>query len=133
MLGTAIKWVAAKPKLVVTVLVVVALGAHFTHYKYLQGKVTQLTVEKSSLSQALGIAQQAVRDKDEALALEREATALVTSERNRARRALDAFRAGRDDAESVQWAAQSVPQAERDRMCQTLPELSGCPNTPLSN
>jgi len=125
-MGMILKWVLKYPKVVATGLAVIAIGAHFTHYKYLQGKVDRLTVQKQAMGQALEIAQDTIIVKEEALRIEREAVVLVTSERNNARRALSDFRAGRSDAESIEWAAQPIPEAERARMCEAVPELEGC-------
>ena len=64
---------------------------------------------------------------EDALDLEREAAALAAAERDEARRAIDAFRAGRrDDPEALEWASQPLPIGELDRLCIALPEMEGC-------
>ena len=126
MVSRLISLALGKPKLILIVVAVVAAGGHFAHYKHLQGKVDRLSTEKAAISRALSIASQTVEAKENALRIEREAVAAVMQERDSAHKALSAFRSGRNDQESIEWAAQAVPQAERDRMCEAVPELVGC-------
>lgn len=133
--GIAIKvgaWILRKPKIAGFVALAIIGTALAGQYTYMGHKVRRLETEKAAIQHALDTTADALRQKAADLASEKRASRDVLRERDAARSALDEFQHGRqDDPEALDWAAQPVPQGERERMCKAIPELQGC--TPPNN
>ena len=114
------------PKTVLIIAATVAILAFSVHYKLLVGERDKLRVAEAGYKTAVSnfIAREASLQED--LRLEREAAQVAVTERDNAREAVKLFRSSRVDAESIEWAAQSVPVGEMERLCAALPELEGC-------
>ncbi len=110
--------------MIVGVLAVLAFGAH---YRMLTGERDKLRVAQVGYELAVENfrAREAILKED--LRISDEAAAIAVAERTEARRTLDVFMAGReDDPESMEWAQQTIPIGELERLCQALPEMEGC-------
>ncbi len=96
------------------------------HYKLLVGERDKLRVAEAGYKRAVTafVAREETLQDD--LRLEREAAQSAVNERDAARIAIDVFRSARTDTPSLQWAAQSVPVAEIERLCAALPDMEGC-------
>ena len=127
-------FILGKPKMAAFIAIGIVGAGFAAHYLYMEHKIVRLETEKAAISSALKVAQDLARDKDTALKNERKAVVITTQERDAARRALDVFRAGREnDTEAQAWAAQPVPPGEQNRYCEALPEMEGCQTTPPQN
>ena len=122
-----------KPKTVAIAVAVFAVLAFGVHYKLLVGERDKLRVAEEGYKVAVAafIDREAALQED--LRLEREAAQVAVTERDNAREAVKLFRNSRVDAESIEWAAQSVPVGEMERLCAALPEMTGCQNTAPNN
>ncbi len=121
------------PKSVITIVVVLALGAFAIHYKLLVGERDKLRVAEEGYKQAVAAFQAREATLHEDLLIERAAAVTALAERNEARRSVAAFREGRSDQPSIDWARLAIPEGESSRLCEALPEMDGCQNTPPNN
>ena len=128
-LGLLLKY----PKLLgagIAVVVILSIGVH---YRLVIGERNDLRTEKIALEFDLAKAATNIEKYKENARIAAEATALVTAERDAHRASLDLLRAGReDDPEALEWAAQPLPAGELIRLCEALPEMTGCV-TPNNN
>lgn len=116
-----------RPKTVAIIAAVVVLGSLGAHYKMILAKNERLKTERAAYAAAVETFREREATLQETITNERVAAAAAAAERDEARRALDAFRAGReDDPEALEWAAAPVPVGELDRLCAALPEMEGC-------
>lgn len=116
-----------RPKTVATIAAAVVALSLGVHYKLLIDKNQELKAERKAYVAAVQAFERREASLQEDIRREREAAATAAAERNEARRALDTFRAGReDDPEAVEWAAQPIPPGEMARLCIALPEMEGC-------
>ena len=115
-----------KPKTVAIIAVSLAVAAFGIHYKMLVGERDKLRIAEAGYKQAVTafVAREATLQED--IRKEREAAAIALSARDAIREALDTFRITRSDQPSIEWAAQPVPNAEVERLCIALPEMTGC-------
>lgn len=96
-----------------------AAGAHYrsviAERDHLRAEVALAEANRAALEQALS---------DERAAVEQTARS-----RDAARKALEGFKAGRqDDPEALEWGSQAVPDGEALRLCEALPAMTGCPH-----
>lgn len=118
---------ARKPKMVATIVVVLVCGAFAVHYKLLVGERDKLRIAQEAYEVAIDRFREREASLQTALENERAAAAVVAAERDEARRAIDVFRAGREnDPEALEWARQALPLGELERLCAALPEMGGC-------
>lgn len=104
------------------------LGAG-VHYRIVLNQRDDLRIEKISFQITITRAAESIAAYEANAILQREATATAIADRNAAAAAVRTLREGRnDDAESMVWGAQLIPQDERDRLCVALPEMEGCVN-----
>jgi hypothetical protein len=109
---------------IVGVLVVVGFGVH---YKMLIGERDKLRVATTAYESAVEAFEAREASLQADLALAQAAAAQALQDRREARRALDAFRAGREgDVEAMEWASQQLPIGEIERLCAALPDMEGC-------
>ena len=129
MLGVLLRY----PKLLgagIAVVVILSIGVH---YRLVIGERNELRVEKIALEFDLAKAATNIEKYKENARVAAEATAIVAAERDAHRASLDLLREGReDDPEALEWAAQPLPAGELIRLCETLPEMTGCV-TPENN
>lgn len=115
------------PKLLLLAICAVAVGVLAIHYKMIVNERDKLEVAVAGYERAVD----AFRDREAslrgAIENERRAAAAAAAARDEARRTLDIFREGRKrDPEAQEWAEQSLPVGEVERLCQALPEMDGC-------
>ena len=129
MLGLILKLAAfstKRPKTIIAIVAVMALLAFGAHYKLLVGERDKLRVAEEGYKAAVSVFVLREATLQEDLRLERESTRVAIDERDAAHQAVLDFRNARNDAESVEWASQSIPTGELQRLCVALPELVGC-------
>ncbi len=117
------------PKTILFIVIGIAIAGFGVHYKLLVGERDKLRVAQVGYELAVDNFRAREATLQEDLRLERKAAEIAVTERAEARRALDIFLAGReDDPESMEWAKQTIPIGELERLCQALPEMEGCEN-----
>ena len=122
-LGLLLKY----PKLLgagIAVVVILSIGVH---YRLVIGERNDLRQEKIVLELDLAKAAVNAAKYKENARVAAEATAIVAAERDAHRASLDLLREGReDDPEAMEWASQPLPAGELIRLCEILPEMTGC-------
>lgn len=123
MVGLVLKY----PKIAISIVAVLIIGSIGVHYKVVLAERAELRADNATLranAETLGAA----------LAIEREAAETALQERDEAQKALEKLREGREnDPEAQAWGAVEVPAGEQLRLCEALPGMDGCQNTPTSN
>ena len=116
-----------RPKLVAIIAVSLALAAFGVHYKLIVGERDKLRIAEAGYQQAVAafVLREAVLREDARLAAE--ATQTLATDRNTNILALSELNAGRQiDQEARSWGTQGLPIGEITRLCEALPEISGC-------
>lgn len=118
-----------RPKVVLGIVAIVIIAGFGIHYKMIVGERDKLRVAQVGYGLAIDAFRAREATLQEDLRISDEAAVIAVAERTEARRTLNTFLAGREnDPESMQWAQQSIPIGELERLCQALPEMEGCQN-----
>lgn len=116
-----------KPKTILVIVMIAAIGIFLAHYKMIIGERNKLEIANTAYAAAVERfeAREATLQAD--LILAQNAASQALQDRRAAYERLEAFRRGREaDDEAQVWAAQPLPAGEITRLCAALPRMAGC-------
>ena len=114
------------PKTIISIVVVLVILAFGVHYKLLVGERDKLRVAEQGYKDAVTAFRAREATYEDDIRRERLAAGIAVAERDEARLSVEEFRNARQDAESIEWAADDIPIGELERLCVALPEMAGC-------